>query len=54
MLGAMDSGEVACFGSEVSEAFLLSLLSTNFKIPRKGDAIVVSAGMPIHACMSHS
>ena len=27
------TGEVACFGSDVQEAFLQALLSTNFKLP---------------------
>ena len=37
------TGEVACFGANVHEAFLKSLLAANFKMPAKGAAILVSA-----------
>ena len=37
------TGEVACFGANVHEAFLKSLLAANFKMPAKGATIVVSA-----------
>lgn len=36
------TGEVACFGVDVHEAFLKSLISTGFKIPKKSIAISVS------------
>lgn len=36
------TGEVACFGKDVHEAFLKAMLSTNFKIPRKGKHIAIS------------
>ena len=35
------TGEVACFGTDVHEAFLKSLVSTGFKIPKKSIAITV-------------
>ncbi|OLL26831.1 Carbamoyl-phosphate synthase arginine-specific large chain [Neolecta irregularis DAH-3] len=44
MLGVemASTGEVACFGRNLEEAFLTSIQSTqNFKIPSKGDGIVV-------------
>ncbi len=37
------TGEVACFGENVHEAFLKSLLATNFELPAPGKAILVSA-----------
>ncbi|GMH57248.1 hypothetical protein TrRE_jg2940 [Triparma retinervis] len=36
------TGEVACFGSNAHEAFLLSLLSTGFKLPGKTNNILLS------------
>jgi carbamoyl-phosphate synthase (ammonia) len=35
------TGEVACFGVDVHEAFLKAMLSTGFKIPKKRIAITV-------------
>jgi hypothetical protein len=40
------TGEVACFSESVHEAFLLGLLSANFKLPRK--SVLITAG-PLHA-----
>jgi carbamoyl-phosphate synthase/aspartate carbamoyltransferase len=36
------TGEVACFGEDTHDAFLLSLLSTGFKLPPKDGAILIS------------
>merc|ERR1719219_1711481 len=36
------TGEVACFGNTLGEAFLKSLLSTHFKLPRKN--VLLSTG----------
>ena len=36
------TGEVACFGESVHEAFLLSMLSTTFKLPNKNRTILLS------------
>ena len=36
------TGEVACFGENMHEAFLKAMLSTHFKLPRKN--ILISAG----------
>jgi carbamoyl-phosphate synthase large subunit len=36
------TGEVACFGHDIQEAFLLSMLSTTFKLPEKSKAILLS------------
>ena len=36
------TGEVACFGASAHEAFLQSLLATNFKLPEKNRSILVS------------
>ena len=38
------TGEVACFGDTVEEAFLKSLLSVGFMPPRKGSACLVTLG----------
>jgi carbamoyl-phosphate synthase large subunit len=36
------TGEVACFGEDVHEAFLQSLLATGFKLPKKSSSILIS------------
>lgn len=36
------TGEVACFGEDSHSAFLLSMLSTTFKLPRKSKTILLS------------
>lgn len=36
------TGEVACFGEDIHEAFLQSLLSTSFKLPNKNKTILLS------------
>jgi hypothetical protein len=36
------TGEVACFGEDSHEAFLLSMLSTTFKLPSKSKTILLS------------
>lgn len=36
------TGEVACFGASVEEAFLKSLLSTNMKMPKRGILVSVT------------
>lgn len=36
------TGEVACFGHDIQEAFLLSMLSTSFELPDKSKAILLS------------
>jgi carbamoyl-phosphate synthase large subunit len=36
------TGEVACFGEDAHEAFLLSMLSTNFNLPNKKRTILLS------------
>ncbi len=38
------TGEVACLGDDVNEAFLKSSISTGFKIPKKG--VMLSTGTP--------
>ena len=39
------TGEVACFGADVHEAFLKALVSTNFKIPKKSIALTVPSDL---------
>ena len=39
------TGEVACFGKDVHEAFLKALVSTGFKIPDKSIALTVPADL---------
>ena len=38
------TGEVAAFGADVTEAYLTALLATNFRLPPRGSALVLSAG----------
>lgn len=40
------TGEVACFGADAHEAFLKALLSTNTRLPNKGDKVLVSFSAP--------
>mmetsp|Transcript_3522 Transcript_3522/g.4947 ORF Transcript_3522/g.4947 Transcript_3522/m.4947 type:complete len:1624 (-) Transcript_3522:156-5027(-) len=40
------TGEVACFGADAHEAFLKAYLSTNTKLPKKGDAVLLSFAAP--------
>jgi len=40
------TGEVACFGADAEEAFLKALLSTNMKLPQKGDHVLLSFAAP--------
>lgn len=40
----MSTGEVACFGEDLHQAFLKALLSSGFKIPPKGGSILLSVG----------
>jgi carbamoyl-phosphate synthase large subunit len=37
------TGEVACFGETVEEAYLKSLISTHFKLPEAGSSIMICA-----------
>lgn len=52
------TGEVACFGKDVHEAFLKSLMSTGFKIPKKSIALTVPGDLledvVHHVWMLHS
>jgi len=38
------TGEVACFGDTIEEAFLKSLIATGFRLPEKGSKILVTLG----------
>src|SRR5207249_11392613 len=41
----MDStGEVACFGKTFQDAFINALIASNFYVPKKGDAVLISMG----------
>ena len=40
------TGEVACFGSDVKEAFLQALLATTFQLPEKNRSILISIASP--------
>ena len=40
----MSTGEVACFGADMYEAFLLSIMSAGFKLPNKTRNILISVG----------
>ena len=37
------TGEVACFGDSVNEAFLKSIVSAGFVLPKKGDSVYVTS-----------
>src|SRR6266487_2995324 len=40
----VSTGEVACFGETFQEAFINALIASNFYIPKKDDAILISMG----------
>jgi len=40
----VSTGEVACFGSSFSEAFLTSLIASGLKMPRGEDSVLMSVG----------
>ena len=40
----VSTGEVACFGDSFQDAFINALLASNFYIPRKGDAVLITMG----------
>ena len=40
----VSTGEVACFGENVYEAYLKALLSTGFRLPKKNSKILLSVG----------
>lgn len=42
------TGEVACFGHDIHEAFLLSMLSTSFELPNKSKAILLSFASKVY------
>jgi len=40
----VSTGEVACFGDTFEEAFINALLASNFYVPKRGDAILITMG----------
>jgi carbamoyl-phosphate synthase large subunit len=40
----VSTGEVACFGDTFQDAFINALIASNFYVPRKGDAVLISMG----------
>jgi carbamoyl-phosphate synthase large subunit len=40
----VSTGEVACFGETLEEAFLKSLIASGLKLPKSGDSILISVG----------
>ena len=40
----VSTGEVACFGESFQDAFINALIASNFYIPKKNDAILISMG----------
>src|SRR5438876_5654890 len=40
----VSTGEVACFGDTFQDAFIDALIASNFYVPRKGDAVLISMG----------
>jgi carbamoyl-phosphate synthase large subunit len=40
----VSTGEVACFGDTFQDAFINALIASNFYVPKKGDAVLVSMG----------
>jgi carbamoyl-phosphate synthase (ammonia) len=48
------TGEVACFGASKHEAFLKSLVATNFELPKAGGTVLLSAQAQFRAELVHS
>src|SRR5256886_5183972 len=40
----VSTGEVACFGVTFQDAFINALIASNFYVPKKGDAVLISMG----------
>ena len=40
----VSTGEVACFADTFQDAFVNALIASNFYVPRKGDAVLISMG----------
>jgi len=40
----VSTGEVACFGDTFQDAFINALIASNFYVPKKGDAVLISMG----------
>jgi carbamoyl-phosphate synthase large subunit len=40
----VSTGEVACFGNTFQDAFINALIASNFYVPTKGDAVLISMG----------
>ena len=40
----VSTGEVACFGDTFQDAFINALIASNFYVPRKSDAVLISMG----------
>jgi len=40
----VSTGEVACFGADFKEAFITSLIAAGFKMPVKGDPVLITVG----------
>jgi hypothetical protein len=40
----VSTGEVACFGANFNEALILSLIAAGFKMPKKGDPVLITVG----------
>src|SRR5437773_11488003 len=40
----VSTGDVACFGDTFQDAFINALIASNFYVPRKGDAVLISMG----------
>src|SRR5207245_10463995 len=38
----VSTGEVACFADTFQDAFINALIASNFYVPRKGDAVLIS------------
>jgi carbamoyl-phosphate synthase (ammonia) len=48
------TGEVACFGANKYEAFLKSLVASNFKLPKAGGSVLISAQAQFRPELVHS
>jgi carbamoyl-phosphate synthase large subunit len=40
----VSTGEVACFGDTFQDAFINALIASNFYVPKKGDAVLITMG----------
>ncbi len=50
----VSTGEVACFADNFQDAFINALIASNFNVPRRGDAILITMGKTRKGIISYA